>query len=383
MSVSTFHLGSANSVAAIIVAICAPILGFIADKGSAKKRLLLFFCVLGVAATGALGFIAKGNWPMAIICYAIATVGFAGGNIFYDSLLISVTGGKRMDFVSALGFSAGYLGGGLLFALNVWMTLSPATFGLADTVQAAKVSFIMVAVWWALFSVPLFLFVPEPSMKRTGRMHAIAGAFKDLRSVFRQVRTVKVAFLFLIAYWLYIDGVDTTILMAVDYGLSLGFDSNALIVALLITQFVGFPAAIVFGKLGEKIGTKRAIFLGLAVYVLVAVWGFFMKAQGEFFILAVAVGLVQGGVQALSRSFYGKLIPAESAGEFFGFYNMLGKFAGIIGPFLMGWASMTTGSARYSILSVILLFLSGGIVLFFVPSSGSAPASDESTMAGQ
>jgi UMF1 family MFS transporter len=384
VGVSTFHLGSANSAAAVIVALCAPILGFIADKGGAKKRFLLFFLVLGVVATGALGFIAKGDWPMAIACYAIATVGFAGGNIFYDSLLVGVSGGKRMDFISALGFGAGYLGGGLLFALNVWMTLSPETFGLADAAQAAKTSFIMVAVWWGLFSIPLFLFVPEPfSRGRTGRMHAVADAFRDLRSAFRQVRRVRVAFLFLIAYWLYIDGVDTTILMAVDYGLSLGFDSNALIVALLITQFVGFPSAIAFGKMGEKIGTKNSIFLGLAVYVLVAIWGFFMKAQGEFFILAVAVGLVQGGVQALSRSFYGKLIPPESAGEFFGFYNMLGKFAGIIGPFLMGWASMATGSARYSILSVILLFVSGGVVLFFVPGPRPLSTANEANAARQ
>ena len=286
VTLSTFHLGSVNSVAAVVVAILAPILGYVADKGGAKKKFLLFFLVLGVAATGALGFVAKGDWPMAIACYALATIGFAGGNIFYDSLLISVTGGKRMDFVSALGYGAGYLGGGILFAVNVWMTLSPGIFGLADAAQAAKTSFITVAVWWAFFSIPLFLFVQEPTAKTIGSKNAVTGAFRDLRSAFDQVRKVRVAFLFLIAYWLYIDGVDTTILMAVDYGLSLGFDSNALIVALLITQFVGFPAAIAFGKMGEKIGTKKAIFVGLGVYVLVAVWGFFMKAQSEFFVLA-------------------------------------------------------------------------------------------------
>jgi UMF1 family MFS transporter len=370
VNVSTFHLGSANSAAGIIVAVLAPILGFMADKGGAKKKFLLFFLVIGVAATGALGFIAKGDWSMAIMCYALATVGFAGGNIFYDSLLVSVTSRSRMDFVSALGYSLGYLGGGTLFALNVWMTLSPQTFGLVDASQAAKTSFVTVAIWWAFFSIPLFLFVkePPPSGKMRG-VKALTGSFRELGSAFREIRKVRVAFLFLIGYWLYIDGVDTTILMAVDYGLSLGFDSNVLIIALLITQFVGFPAAIAFGKIGEKFGTRRGIFIGLAVYVLVAVWGFFMKAQAEFFVLAIAVGLVQGGVQSLSRSFFGKLIPAQSAGEFFGFYNMLGKFATIIGPFLMGYVSVMTGNTRYSILAVIALFVSGGIVLYLVPLS--------------
>ncbi len=370
---STFHLGTANSLAGIIVAVLAPVLGFIADKGGAKKKFLLFFLFLGVAATAALGFIAKGQWSAAITCYALGTIGFAGGNIFYDSLLVSVAPRDRMDFVSALGYALGYLGGGMLFAVNVWMTLSPQTFGLSDAAEAAKTSFISVAVWWALFSIPLFLFVREPiAPGRSGGLRAVTSSFKKLGAAFQEVRQVRVAFLFLIGYWLYIDGVDTTIVMAVDYGLSLGFDSKALITALLITQFVGFPAAIVFGKIGEKIGTRKAIFAGLAVYVLVAVWGFFMKAQGEFFVLAVAVGLVQGGVQSLSRSFYGKLIPEESAAEFFGFYNMIGKFATIIGPFLMGWVSVMTGSARHSILAVIFLFVSGGVLLSLVPAEKKA-----------
>jgi MFS transporter, UMF1 family len=367
VNASTFHLGTANSIAGIVVAALAPVLGFMADKGGAKKKFLLFFLVLGVVTTGSLGFIAKGEWQIAVICYALATVGFAGGNIFYDALLVSVSPKSRVDFVSALGYSLGYLGGGALFALNVWMTLSPHSFGLSDPSQAVKASFLTVAVWWGLFSIPLFLFVDEPAMSGKKQGSVLIAGFDELKNSIRGVRGVPGVSLFLLGYWLYVDGVHTTMVMAVDYGLSLGFDSKALILALLITQIVGFPAAIVFGKIGEKLGTRNGIFIGLTVYVLVAVWGYFMQNQMEFYVLAVAVGMVQGGVQSLSRSLYAKLIPKERAGEFFGFYTMLGKFATIVGPFLMGLASAVTGSARYSILAVILLFLSGGILLYFVP----------------
>jgi len=347
---STFHLGTANSIAGMTVAVLAPVLGFMADRGGAKKKFLLFFLMMGVVFTGSLNFVGKGEWGLAATLYALATIGFAGGNVFYDSLIVSVAGKKKMDFVSALGYSLGYLGGGVLFAVNVWMTLSPGTFGLAGAAEAIKLSFITVAIWWALFSIPLFLFVPEPigEDRRTG-FAAIADGFKQLGSAFQEIRKVRVAFLFLIGYWLYIDGVDTIVLMAVDYGMSLGFESSVLITALLVTQFVGFPAAIGFGKIGEKLGARTGIFIGLSVYVVVAIWGYFMRRQMEFYILAVAIGLVQGGVQSLSRSFYAKLIPKESAAEFFGFYNMLGKFAAVVGPFLMGWVSLMTGNARLSI----------------------------------
>jgi len=367
--VSTFHLGTANSIASITVAVLAPILGYVADKGGAKKKFLLFFLALGAVATASLGLVEKGEWAAAAACYALATIGFAGGNVFYDSLIVSVAEKEKMDFVSALGYSLGYLGGGLLFALNVWMTLSPGSFGLAGAAEAVKCAFVIVAGWWALFAIPLFLFVPEPLAEgRTAGFSAVRAGFTQLGQAFQEIRKVRVAFLFLIGYWLYIDGVDTIVLMAVDYGMSLGFDSTTLIKALLVTQFVGFPAAVAFGKIGEKLGTKTGIFIGLAVYIVVAVWGFFMKHQGEFYILAIAIGLVQGGVQSLSRSFYAKIIPRESAAEFFGFYNMLGKFAAVIGPFLMGWVSIVSGNARYSILAVIALFAAGAAVLYVVPS---------------
>jgi MFS transporter, UMF1 family len=365
---STFHLGAANSIAGITVAVLAPVLGFVADKGGVKKKFLFFFLMLGAVATGSLGLVAKGEWGLAAACYSLAVIGFAGGNVFYDSLIVSVARKEKMDFVSALGYSLGYLGGGLLFALNVWMTLEPRTFGMNDGAQAVKAAFVIVALWWVVFAIPLFLFVAEPVAPGRARgFSAVRSAFSELNEAFREIRKVRVVFLFLIGYWLYIDGVDTIVLMAVDYGMALGFEPSALITALLITQFVGFPAAIGFGRIGEKLGSKTGIFIGLSVYILVAVWGFFMERQAEFYILAVAIGLVQGGVQSLSRSFYAKLIPSENAGEFFGFYNMLGKFAAVIGPFLMGWVSVASGDARYSILAVIALFLGGAVVLYFVP----------------
>jgi MFS transporter, UMF1 family len=370
---STLNLGTANSVAGIVVALLSPFLGSIADRGSSKKKFLCFFAAMGVVMTGALGFVAEGRWGVAMALYVFATIGFIGGNVFYDSLLVSVAEKRDMDFVSALGYSLGYLGGGILFAFNVWMTLSPQTFGLGSASDAVRISFISVAVWWALFSIPIFLFIQEPQgpPAEKGR-NRITEGIRQLCTTFREIRTLRPVFLFLFGYWFYIDGVDTIVLMAVDYGLSLGFQYTALLKALLITQFVGFPAAIIFGKIGERMGTKKGIFIGLVVYVAVACWGFFMREQGEFYALAIAVGLVQGGVQSLSRSFYAKLIPRENAAEFFGFYNMLGKFATIIGPLLMGWVSVLTGNVRYSILGVVVLFAAGGAILYTVKGATSS-----------
>ena len=364
---STFHLGAANSLASIIVALLAPVLGSIADQWGSKKKFLLFFAVMGMVMTGSLGLVAKGEWLAALFLYVFANIGFAGGNVFYDSLIVSIVEKKKMDFVSALGYSLGYLGGGILFGINVLMTLKPDLFGLTSAVEAVRLSFLSVAVWWAVFSIPIFLFVKEPKLHAEQSVaKVITAGLRQLSSTFREIRRLRHIFLFLIGYWCYIDGVDTTVIMAVDYGLSLGFDQTVLIKALLLTQLIGFPAAILFGKIGEKLGTKTGIFIGISVYVMVAFWGFFMKDQSEFYVLAIAVGLVQGGVQSLSRSFFGKLIPEENAGEFFGFYNMLGKFAAVLGPFLMGMTSLLTGNARYSIFAIIFLFVVGAFILALV-----------------
>jgi len=378
VTTSTFRLGMANSIASLIVAALAPVLGAIADRGGAKLKFLLFFAAMGIIMTGGMFFVAKGAWQLAALLYILGIIGFSGGNVFYDSLIVDVSPPERTDMVSSLGFSLGYLGGGLLFAMNIFMTLKPVFFGLADASQAVRVSFLTVAVWWAVFSIPVMIFVKEPQIGHQKTGWAMVGAgFRQLRTTFGEIRKLRVVFLFLIGYWLYIDGVDTVIRMAVDYGMSLGFEANSLIVALMITQFVGFPAAIAFGGLGERLGTKTAILMGIAVYIGVTVWAMFMDRTGEFYALAVVVGLVQGGVQSLSRSFYSRIIPANKAAEFFGFYNMLGKFAAVIGPLLVGWVGVLTGNPRIAIFSIIILFISGGVILYMVDEKEGARVAKE------
>ena len=367
---STFRLGLANSIASLIIVAMAPLLGAIGDQGGVKKKFLLFFAAMGVVMTGSLFFVARGAWHIAVLIYIVGIIGFSASNVFYDSLLISVAPSGKEDMVSALGFGLGYLGGGLLFACNVLMTLKPAWFGLTDAATAVRISFLSVALWWAIFSLPIMIWVKEPpTHRKTSGWKMIGSGLLQLKTTFAEIRKLRVVFLFLIAYWLYIDGVDTIVRMAVDYGMSLGFPADSLIVALLIVQFVGFPAAILFGKLGEKLGTKTSILLGLGVYIGVTVWGRFMDSPGEFYVLAVAIGLVQGGVQSLSRAFYSRIIPANRAAEFFGFYNMLGKFAAVIGPVLMGLVGVLTGNPRHSILAIAVLFLGGGIILYWVDES--------------
>ncbi len=372
---STARLAFGNSLAGIIIALSAPVLGAIADRGTAKKRFLVFFAFLGAVVTSSLFLIPKGSWMLASGVYILAVIGFSAGNTFYDSLLPGVAPPDRLDFVSALGFALGYLGGGLLFAVNVWMTLRPATFGMTQASEAVRISFLSVGIWWIVFTLPLIFFVRErPPAGAAVGMNMVKAGFLQLRGTFREIRHLKMIFLFLAAYWLYIDGVDTIVRMAVDYGLSLGFQASDLIGALLITQFVGFPCAIGFGYLGEKIGAKRAIFIAIGVYLFISIWGAFITSKQEFYLMAVIIGFVQGGIQALSRSFYARIIPEGKSAEYFGFYNMLGKFAVIIGPVLIGSVGLLmrsfgvggTMASRLGITSIALLFLAGGILLSFV-----------------
>lgn len=372
---STAMLGLANSMASLIVAVLAPILGAIADQGSWKKRFLITFAYLGVLMTAGLFFVHKGDWVLASILYAIGILGFSGANIFYDSLLTDVSNDDNVDYVSAKGFSLGYLGGGVLFLVNVLMYLNPGWFGIPDGATAVRLSFLTVAVWWGLFTIPLIKWVPEVKRELPGDINFVVAGFRQFGNTFAKIRHMKVLFTFLIAYWLYIDGVDTVIRMAVDYGMSIGFEASSLIVALLITQFVGFPAALAFGHLGKRWDVKKSIYIAIGVYLAVTLYATMMNRTIEFYILAVVIGLVQGGIQALSRSYYSRLIPKNQSGEFYGFYNMLGKFAAIVGPVLIGGVGLLARNllgfsenlaSRVGIGSIVILFIAGWILLSIV-----------------
>ncbi len=360
--------GYTVSLSILLVVFTAPILGAIADFSGTKKRFLFLYCYLACLFTGLLFFAEEGDYIFAMIFYMLANYCFAGSLGFYNAFLPEISTKENIGRISGFGWAIGFIGGGILLAINLVMIRNPQLLGIPDE-DNLPVRFVIlsVAIWWAVFSIPIFLFVRGPKTRGDlSGWKAVTGGARQLISTFQEIRKLRVVFLFLIGYWLYIDGVDTIIRMAVDYGMSIGLDSNSLILALLITQFIGFPAAIAFGKIGEKLGTKTGIFIGIGVYIGVTVWSFFMKREIEFYALAIAIGLVQGGVQSLSRSFYTRLIPENKAAEFFGFYNMLGKFAAVIGPALIGWLSVITHSPRYSILSIIVLFISGAVILYFV-----------------
>lgn len=387
INMSTAQLGFGNSIASLLVALIAPVLGAIADKGSAKKKFLIFFAYLGVLMTASLFIVQKGEWGWAILFYSMAIIGFFGANIFYDSLLPSVAGEDNIDYISTLGFAMGYLGGGLLFLINVLMILMPERFGLADTGTAIRYSFVSVALWWGIFTIFIIMWVPENKTAATspGGENFVKAGFKQFIETLRKIRQLKTVFLFLLAYWFYIDGVDTIIRMAVDYGMSLGFASNDLIVALLIVQFVGFPASLAFGKLGQQWGVRKSIYLAIGIYMFITGWGTIITNKQEFYILAIAIGTVQGGIQALSRSYYSRLIPEDQPAEYYGFYNMLGKFATILGPALIGIVGLTARkmlmppaptpeqiasisqlASRWSMASILILFIIGAILFYFV-----------------
>lgn len=384
-NVSTAQLGVANALASLMVAICAPFLGAIADSCSKRKFFLMFFAYMGVLATGSLFAVAKGQWELAILAYCIGLIGFSGANIFYDSLIIAVADESEVDYVSGLGFGLGYLGGGLLFLINVIMTRNPDLFGIPSQEYAVRLSFLTVALWWGGFTLFTLFWVPEPTKSEKSDVFAIIKeGFRKVIIVLSRIRELKTVALFLLAYWFYIDGVDTIIRMAVDYGLALGFNSKDLILALLLVQFIGFPAAIAFGKLGAWWGPKKAILLAITFYIFITAWAATISKEVEFFTLAVLIALVQGGVQALSRSYFSRLIPKSHSGQFFGFYNMLGKSAAILGPLLVAgvglWARSIldnyyeigeVGAAeilasRIGVSSIIILFIIGGTLLYFV-----------------
>ena len=366
---STAVIGTTNSLAGLLIVLLAPFLGAYSDLGKFKKKFLAFFALLGVLSTGYLYFIPQGDWVIAASLYALAVIGFSGGNIFYDSLIASVSKQDQRNKVSSLGFSLGYLGGGLLFVINVLMYLNPAWFGLSSQSEAILWSFVSVAVWWAVFSLPLFMSVEEKSNAEIskGLFETITEAFKAVASTLREIKKHKRVAIFLIAYWLYIDGVDTIVRMAVAYGSDIGLDASSMITALLLTQFVGFPATLVFGIYADKIGFKKILTIGISIYILISFYAYYMSTALEFYILAGTVGLVQGGVQAISRSFFSTIIPVNKEAQFFGFYNLVGKSAVFLGPVLVSWVALIFGNPRFGILSLLFLLVPGLILLWMVP----------------
>lgn len=368
----TLYLGIANSASSLIIVLLAPILGAIGDQGGLRKKLLAVFAFLGILMTISLAWVAQGQWQMAALLFTAGSIGFMGSNVFYDSLLVDTASPDDYDRVSSLGYGLGYLGSGVLFSICVYATLNPQTFGLESAAEAVKISFLATGLWWAVFSIPLFLFVEEKKPESQKPLtQAVSTGLRQLSQTFHRIKSLREVWLFLLAYWLYIDGVDTIIRMAVDYGKALGFESNQLITALLVTQFVGFPAALFFGWLGQKTGTRQGILIGIVAYCGITLWAYQMTDAWEFYGLAIAVGLVQGGIQALSRAFYARLIPEGESAEFFGFYNMLGKFAAVIGPLMVGWISVLTGNPRIGLLSILILFIAGGWLLTKVHTTAS------------
>lgn len=366
-TVTTARLGTTLSISGLLIAILSPTLGAMADRRGSKKKFCAFFMTIGALSCVGLAFIPAGDWANAMLCYGLAMFAFTASCVFYDALLPNLAHGTKMDDASSLGYSLGYLGGGVLFLFNVATTQRPELFGFADAAQAVKASFISVGLWWSIFSIPMFLNVPEPAAREKPSLtelttQAVAHLAKTVRDVLKNRNLAT----FLIAYWLYIDGVSTVMMMAVDFGLSIGLASQHLIIALLLVQFIGFPATWVFGKVTGRFGCRIPILACIAVYSAAVLLALGMSTVVHFYALAAVIGLVQGGVQSLSRSLFAHMVPKERAGEFFGLFNLVGKFAAIGGPAIVALTVTLTGNSRAGMTGLLVLFVIGGILLWRV-----------------
>ena len=374
----TQALGFANTIAALFIAVLAPILGAIADYKAAKKRFLVGFILLGVTATATMFLIQHGQLLFASILFILAMAGASGSMTFYESLLPHIAADHEMDRVSTAGYAMGYIGGGLLLALNLAWITNPAAFGLpygddltrSQATLPTRLAFLSVGVWWLLFSIPVLRRVPEPrrtiERDETTTANSFAVAFTRLGETLRELRSYKQAALAMLAFTIYNDGIQTIVKMATAFGSEIGIEPKHLITAILLVQFIGIPFAFGFGALAGKLGTKRSIFLGLVVYTGICIFAYGIDSTREFYILACLVGLVQGGTQALSRSLFANMIPKHKSGEFFGFYSVFEKFGGVFGPLVFAVAVGQSGSSRVAILWVIAFFVVGGVVLAFV-----------------
>jgi UMF1 family MFS transporter len=367
---ATSRFAWATTIAILIVALIAPLLGAIADYAAIKKKLLGVFLGIGVAATLAMYWIERGDWLFALVLFVIGNVGVAGSIVFYESLLPHLVAEGELDRVSSAGYAVGYLGGGALLAVNLLMIQKPALFGIPDAGVASRLSLASVGVWWLLFSIPLFRRVPEPAARvepgEPARGGALVSGGRRLLQTFHELRIYRQAFLLLVAFLLYNDGIQTIFRMATTYGSELNIDESAMILALLITNFIGVPFAFLFGFVAGRIGAKRAVFAGLVVYAGITVLAYYMKSAAQFMMLAMMVGMVQGGTQALSRSLFASMIPRHKSSEFFAFFGVFERYAGILGPAVFAWVVQHSGTSRNAILSVVVFFVIGGAILTFV-----------------
>lgn len=377
------YWGYTNTMAMLLVAFAAPILGAIADHSGTKKRFLGGFAGMGILFTALLVFVSTGDWILASGLYVLGRIGFSGSIVFYDALLPHVARSDDIDQVSTKGYALGYLGGGLLLVVNLAWIMKPGWFGFPNAETASRLSFLSVAIWWAVFSIPLFRRVDEPPfVRREGESpNPIRAGFQRLARTFREVRRYRELFKFLIAFWFYNDGIGTIIIMAVIFGKEIGLATTDLIGAILAVQFVGIPFAFAFGWLARRLGAKRSILLALGVYSLIAVGGYFIQTSLHFWMLAFLVATVQGGAQALSRSLYGRLAPKAKTAELFGFYDVSSKFSGILGPAIFGVVGQLTGSSRLSIISLVVFFVVGGGLLLAVDEERGIRLADEENRA--
>jgi MFS transporter, UMF1 family len=368
-STSTAYLGYANSIGTLLVSICAPILGTIGDFRGLKKRLFTFFVILGIAFTALLAVVPSNQWLILLICYVITVIGFGGANIFYDAFLVDVTSEERMNKISAHGFAMGYIGSTIPFIIGIALILlsQQGILPLSVTVST-QIAFAITAIWWGTFTIPMLKNVQQVYyIERVA--NPISTSFKKVFQTLKRIKAYRPLFLFLIAYFFYIDGVHTIITMSTAYGTDLGISSTNLLIILFATQVIAAPFAILYGKLADKFTGKRMLLVGIFIYIIICIYAYFMKTTLDFWILAMLVGSSQGGIQALSRSYFAKLVPKENANEFFGFYNIFYKFASILGPALVGFTAQITGNTNAGVFSLVILFILGGAVLLRVPET--------------
>ena len=368
---ATSKFAIASSISLAFIALLSPVLGALADHAPIKKRFLAGFMAIGALATAALALVATGDWLLALVLFGIGQIGATGSFVFYDSLLPHVARDDEVDRVSTAGYALGYVGGGLVLALILFAVTKPAVFGLPSTGAATRAGFVLVAIWWVVFAMPLFRRVPEPPIATGGQGRPrgaalVRASFTGLGVTFRELRRFRQATLFMFAFLIFNDGIGTIIKLAAVYGNEIGLEQNTMIVAILLTQFIGIPFTFLFGQMAGRLGTRPSIFFGLAVYCVVSALGYFMTSPAHFYALAILVGIVQGGVQALSRSLFASMIPRARSSEMFALFGVFEKFAGIFGPAVFAIIKALTGSSRNGILSVLAFFVIGALLLWRV-----------------